>query len=117
VHNTDYTISLLFEDVLGRTIEKVIGTERTLGTGSMFYSINVTQDEHGTVVTAKLLPTPGDWTVFISETELVIDTVGVNTAQAQSVTGSGEDIEQVFEAYSSGYVYLVHENHVQTVQF
>lgn len=117
VHNTDYTISLLFEDVLGRTVEKVIGTERTLGTGSMFYSVNVTQDVRGTVVTAKLLP-PGDWTVFISETELILDlTQGSQGSQVSQGSGSGEDVQHISESIASGWVYLIHEDHVQTVQF
>lgn len=114
VHNTDYTVSLLFEDVLGRQIEKVVGTERTLGSGSMFYSIDVTQDVRGTVVTAKLLPTPGDWSVIISETELILDSILAHTG---SVSGSGEDVQHVFDHFSSGWVYFLHEGHVQTVPF
>ena len=119
IHNTDYTISLLFEDVLGRVIEKFVGTERTLGEGSMYYSINVTQDARGTVVTAKLLPA-GDWTVVVSETELVLDSV---FSQGNSGSGSGEDVLYISLYYPSGWVYLIHEDHVtntthvQTVQF
>lgn len=112
VHNTEYTISLLFEDVLERSIEKVIGTKRTLGTGSMFYSVNVIQDVRGTVVTAKLLPS-GDWTVFISETELALDSIFSQVSQA---SGSGEDVYYISDV-ASGWVYLIHEDHVQTVQF
>ena len=116
VHNTDYTISLLFEDVIGRIVEKVIGTERTLGTGSMFYSIDVTQDIRGTVVTAKLLPS-GDWTVFISETELVIDSIfEAQGSQGSQGSGSGEDVYYISDI-ASGWIYLIHEDHVQTVQF
>ena len=111
IHNTDYTIGLLFEDVLGRQVEKVIGTKRTLGTGSMFYSVDVVRYISDTIVTATLLPTPpGAWTVTMSETEM--------GSQGHSVSGSGTNIEIAFDVpYSSGWVYLTYEDHVQTVKF